>query len=152
MLHLDETDRKILEILQDDGRITMKTLSELTHMSAPAVTDRIRRMEDAGIITGYTAKVSPSAMGYNIHASIVVMYHRGKKEEFLNFIKNEDSIIIADETPGKSDAILQVWCTDFIDFFSLVTRIRNYGETDCYIHMEHYKDLPLLPPIEHDKD
>ena len=145
IVRFDETDRRILRILQDDGRITMKKLAEQVHLSAPAATDRVKRLEDAGIISGYVAKVNPSAMGFKIDASIVVMYHRGKKAEFLDFLQEEDEIVQADETPGKSDAILRVHCQDIEHFFSLVSRIRVYGETDSYIHMECYKQAPLLP-------
>ena len=146
-IRFDETDRRILEILQEDGRITMKKLGMDVHLSAPAVADRVKRMEDAGIICGYVAKVNPAVMGYKIKASIVVMLHNGQKEAFLDFIEKEPDVIQADETPGKSDAILQVYSQDIEHFFALISRVRVYGETDSYIHMESYKNMPLLPVL-----
>ena len=144
----DEIDRKILYILQTNGRITMKELGKMIHLSAPSVADRVTWLEDKGIIRGYGAQINPFAMGLKIVATIVVMYHKGKKQDFLKFIQKEEQIVVADEIPGKADVLLQVYSLDMEHFLALVSRIRKYGETDCHFHMEHYKNIPLLPPNE----
>ena len=144
---IDSIDREILRILQTNGRISMKELGEQVHLSAPSVTDRVSQLEDLGIICGYQARIHPAALGYKITAAIVVMLHRGKKTDFLNFLPQEPAIVSADETPGKSDAILHIHCHDMDEFLSVITRIREFGETDSYIYMEHYKDAPLLPDV-----
>jgi DNA-binding Lrp family transcriptional regulator len=56
---LDDVDRQILRELQDDGRISLAELSRRVSLSAPAVSERIRRLQDAGVITGYTARGAP---------------------------------------------------------------------------------------------
>ncbi len=144
---IDAIDCEILEILQNNGRISMKELGEQVHLSAPSVTDRVSHLEDIGIIQGYTARINPAAMGYKITAVIVVMFHRGKKNEFLEFLPKEPTIVSADETPGKSDALLHIHCHDMDEFLAVISRIREFGETDSYIYMEHYKNTPLLPDI-----
>lgn len=144
----DEIDRKILEILQADGKISMKRLGEAVFMSAPAVTERVKRLEEAGVINGYTIRVNPAAMGFQVHATLIIMLSSGKKEAFLKFIQQEPEIVFADELPGKTDAILEVYCVDIIQFYSLISRIREYAATDSYVHMEHYKSIPLLLPLE----
>lgn len=148
--HFDHIDRDILEQLQLNGRISMKKLGEAIHLSAPAVTERVKRMEDAGVIGGYTIRTNAAAMGYQVEASIIVMLQSGKKEEFLAFLQTEPEIIEADEIPGKTDAILTVYCRSIERFFALVARIRNYGATDSYVHMAHYKRSPLLPEVAED--
>lgn len=144
---LDTIDREILKILQTNGRISMKELGEQVHLSAPSVTDRVSHLEECGIIDGYTARINPVALGYKITAVIIVMFHRGKKNDFLNFIPQEPAIVSADETPGKSDALLHIHCHDMDEFLTVISRIREFGETDSYIYMEHYKDIPLLPDV-----
>lgn len=144
----DEVDRQILRILQTDGKISMKKLGETVFMSAPAVAERVKRLEDSGVIEGYTIRVNPAAMGFQVHATLVIMLAHGKKEAFLKFIQEEPDIVSADELPGKTDAILDVHCVDIIHFYNLISRIREYAATDSYIHMSHYKSTSLLPPSE----
>lgn len=148
MRSFDNTDRAILEQLQLNGRISMRKLGEAVHLSSPAVTERVKRLEDSGVIERYTARINPAAMGLKVEASIIVMLQNGKKNEFLRFIKEESEIITANETPGKSDALLTVYCQNIERFFSLISRIRKYGATDSYVHMENYKDSIFLPEIE----
>lgn len=150
-MNFDNIDRDILYELQRNGRISMKKLSEAIHLSAPAVTERVKRMEDAGVIEGYTVRLNPAAMGLQVRATIIVMLQSGKKEAFLQFLQEEPEVIEADEIPGKTDAILRVYCETIERFFALVSRIRSYGATDSYVHMEHYKDIPLLPELKDGK-
>ena len=63
MHELDRIDRKILDILQREGRLSMTDLAERVGLSASPCTERVRRMERAGVITGYHARVSPAALG-----------------------------------------------------------------------------------------
>jgi Lrp/AsnC family leucine-responsive transcriptional regulator len=71
-LELDAMDARILEILQDDARSTLADIGRRIHMSQPAVAERVKRMEAAGVIAGYHARVNPSALGYGITAFIRV--------------------------------------------------------------------------------
>ena len=61
---MDEIDRKILKLLQDNARVSLKTIAEHTFLSSPAVSARIERLEKEGIITGYHASVDPVKLGY----------------------------------------------------------------------------------------
>ncbi|MFR2694812.1 MAG: Lrp/AsnC family transcriptional regulator [Enterocloster bolteae] len=67
---MDEIDRKILKLLQDNARVSLKTIAENTFLSSPAVSARIERLEKEGIITGYHASVDPVKLGYHILAYI----------------------------------------------------------------------------------
>lgn len=69
---LDLMDVKILDILQADARTTLAEIGRRVHMSQPAVAERVKRMETAGVITGYHAQVNPAALGYHITAFIRV--------------------------------------------------------------------------------
>jgi Lrp/AsnC family leucine-responsive transcriptional regulator len=69
---LDRTDRKILDILQRDGRISMTELAEQVSLSATPCSERVRRLERDGVITGYHAHLSPEAVGKTLHVPDVL--------------------------------------------------------------------------------
>lgn len=71
-LELDAMDAKILDILQADARTTLAEIGRRIHMSQPAVAERVKRMETAGVIAGYHARINPAALGYGITAFIRV--------------------------------------------------------------------------------
>lgn len=71
---VDETDRRILAALQDNGRIGYAELARTVNMSASAVTERVRRLEEARVIEGYTAVVSPERLGLPILAFVRLRY------------------------------------------------------------------------------
>ena len=71
-IEFDAMDARILDILQADARVTLAEIGRRIHMSQPAVAERVHRMETAGVITGYHAKVNPAALGYGIIAFIRV--------------------------------------------------------------------------------
>jgi Lrp/AsnC family transcriptional regulator, leucine-responsive regulatory protein len=69
---LDAIDRKIIGELSADGRISFAELGRRTHLSPPAVTERVRRLEQTGVITGYRAEIDPRALGYRLTAIVRV--------------------------------------------------------------------------------
>lgn len=60
---MDITDYKIIEILQEEGRISMKDLGKIVGLTSPAVSERVKRLEEAGVIEGYKAIINPNALG-----------------------------------------------------------------------------------------
>ena len=69
---LDAIDRQIINTLSTDGRITFAELGRQTNLSSPAVAERVRRLEQAGVITGYRAEIDPRALGYQLTAIVRV--------------------------------------------------------------------------------
>jgi Lrp/AsnC family transcriptional regulator, leucine-responsive regulatory protein len=67
---LDPTDVAIIEVLQEDGRIAISELGRRVGLSQPATSERVKRLEERGIITGYTAKINPAALGLRMMAVI----------------------------------------------------------------------------------
>lgn len=77
---LDHTDRQILEELSKNSRMTMKESGEKVHLTGPAASARVAKLEDSGVIEGYTINVNQVKLGYIVHAFITVMtesiFHR----------------------------------------------------------------------------
>jgi Lrp/AsnC family leucine-responsive transcriptional regulator len=67
---LDRTDRAILDVLQRDGRLSFLAVGRLVNLSGPAVRERVRRLEQAGVIRGYGARVDPAAAGHPVLAFV----------------------------------------------------------------------------------
>jgi Lrp/AsnC family leucine-responsive transcriptional regulator len=74
---MDATDERILTILQEDGRISLRELGQRVGLSGPAVAERLRRLEDSGAITSYRAVVEPARVGRSIGAFIAVALAQG---------------------------------------------------------------------------
>lgn len=69
---LDQIDHRIISELSTDGRVSFAELGRRTNLSSPAVTERVKRLEQAGVITGYRAEVDPRALGYQLTAIVRV--------------------------------------------------------------------------------
>ena len=143
-MQFDLTDRKIISILQKDGRITMKHLGELINMSTPSTIDRVRRLEEAGVIKGYAAVVDYIALGYDMHIYIFVEVNQNKRTGLLEYISKNQLIEGAHGVAGSKDMVLDVYCRTS-EFNKLVDELRSFGETESNMIMEFIKEEPIIP-------
>lgn len=143
-MQFDLTDRKIISILQKDGRITMKHLGELINMSTPSTIDRVRRLEEAGVIKGYAAVVDYIALGYDMHIYIFVEVNQNKRPGLLEYIAKNQLIAGAHGVAGSKDMVLDVYCRTS-EFNKLVDEFRSFGETESNMIMEFIKEEPIIP-------
>ena len=143
-MQFDLTDRKIISILQKDGRITMKHLGELINMSTPSTIDRVRRLEEAGVIKGYAAVVDYIALGYDMHIYIFVEVNQNKRPGLLEYIAKNQLIAGAHGVAGSKDMVLDVYCRTS-EFNKLVYELRSFGETESNMIMEFIKEEPIIP-------
>ena len=149
-MQFDLTDRKIISILQKDGRITMKHLGELINMSTPSTIDRVRRLEEAGVIKGYAAVVDYIALGYDMHIYIFVEVNQNKRPGLLEYIAKNQLIAGAHGVAGSKDMVLDVYCRTS-EFNKLVDELRSFGETESNLIMEFIKEEPIIPVDSHSK-
>jgi Lrp/AsnC family leucine-responsive transcriptional regulator len=91
---LDNTDMKILDELSKNSRITMKELGEKVHLTGPATSARVGKLEDSGVIEGYTIKVNQVKLGYFIHSFINIFTKSAHHNPYLSFIKTQEQYII----------------------------------------------------------
>ena len=92
---LDNTDKHILDELNNNSRITMKELGEKIHMTGQATSTRVAKLEDSGVIEGYTIKVNHEKLGYPVHAMINITGTNAQNHElYRNFILSEDKYVI----------------------------------------------------------
>ena len=90
---MDQTDLKIISILQHDGRISMKDLGKIVALSPPAVAERVKRLEDTGVIEKYRAVINNEKVGKPISVLINASIKPEKQESFLQFAEKADEIV-----------------------------------------------------------
>lgn len=91
---LDHTDMQILEELSKNSRITMKELGEKVHLTGQAAALRVAKLEDNGVIEGYTIKVNQVKLGCYIHALLNIYIKSTHHQPYLSFIKTQDKYVI----------------------------------------------------------
>ncbi|WP_099355398.1 Lrp/AsnC family transcriptional regulator [Fredinandcohnia onubensis] len=105
---LDNTDRKILEELSKNSRITMKELGEKVHLTGPATSARVAKLEDTGVIEGYTIKINKVKMGYSVHAMVHIYTQSTNHQPYLSFIKKHAQYVINNyKVSGESCYLLE---------------------------------------------
>jgi len=117
---IDRLDRRIIAILQTDGRISWKELADRVHLAPSSVADRVRRLEAAGIILGYQARIEPRALGRDVRAVVDVALPPGTDpSEFEARLAGRDEVALALYVTGPADYTLIVDCAgaDGLDAF-----------------------------------
>lgn len=104
---LDNTDIKIITELSKNSRITMKELGEKVHLTGPATSARVVKLEESGIIEGYTININKVKMGYSVHAFIHVYTKTTNHEPYLTFIQEQSKYVLNNyKVSGESCYIL----------------------------------------------
>ncbi|MGE1125861.1 Lrp/AsnC family transcriptional regulator [Bacillus wiedmannii] len=105
---LDSTDMRILDELSKNSRITMKELGEKVHLTGQAAASRVAKLEDNGVIEGYSIKVNQAKLGCFIHALINIYTKSTHHEPYLSFIKTQEQYVINNyKISGDSCYILE---------------------------------------------
>lgn len=130
---MDVTDYKIIEILLKDGRVSMKDLAQKVALSPPAAAERVKRLEEENIITGYKAIVDYKKLGKNINVLINVDMNVQKVDKFMEFIQTENSIIECHHVTGPYSKILKARVDDMESLEKLIGKIQLFGNTETFI-------------------
>ena len=143
---LDAFDARILAELQADARLTMAELGRRVHLSQPAVTERVRKLETAGIITGYRAVVSPAALGYVIRA--IVRVGRSEFEKMLRLIHETPEVTTAHNVTGEDSWILEIAVRDVAHLDTVVSRFCEQAITSTAIILKSPREAHALAPAD----
>ena len=146
---LDDIDIKILRKIQLQGRVTWSELGNLLGLSAPAAADRVRRLEERGIIRGYTAVLEPEKI-CGITAFISVIVERPEhRDAFLDAVQSLDQVQECHHTAGSEDYLLKVRCHSLRQLEQLVSvglkGLNGVIKTRTTIVMSTVKETVSLP-------
>jgi DNA-binding Lrp family transcriptional regulator len=123
---MDGIDREIVALLRENARRSYQDIGQRVHLSAPAVKRRVDRLEEAGVILGYTAVVDPPVFGWHAEA-FVDLYCEGKVsgEAIKRAVQVEPGVVSAHTVAGEASALLHVMAHDTKDLEAVLERIRG---------------------------
>ena len=128
----DELNRRLVALLQEEGRISHAELAERLSVSRPTVIERVKRLEADGIISGYSARVSPAAVQKPNVAFVSVRHRHGDDDAleaaFLEALRNEPDVLEAYSMAGEDCLLLKVVADTPMGLHERLRRIRSLGE------------------------
>ena len=130
---MDKIDEKILDILQRDARISNKHIAERVHLSPPAVTARINKMESMGIIEGYSTVINAKKMDKNIMARINLIQVRGTREQIVDVLNNNPNVINYEHITGRYTLSVKVQVSQTSELEETIDILRKFGTTETLI-------------------
>jgi Lrp/AsnC family leucine-responsive transcriptional regulator len=130
---LDDTDRQIIGELAQDGRISFAELGRRVSLSAPAVTERVRRLEQIGVITGYRAEIDPRALGYQLTAIVRVKPAVRQLSKIAELAARIPQIEECLRITGEDCFYMKVHLGSIEELPSVLDQFLLYGETTTSI-------------------
>lgn len=130
---LDAADRAILRELITDARIARAELARRVRLSAPAVAERVRRLEDRGIITGYGARIDPRRLGYSLSVLIRARPSPGLMKDMVAAIEATPQIVKCDRVSGEDCFIALAHVRDVGEMEAVIDRLVPFGATNSSI-------------------
>lgn len=125
-VNLDSTDLRILELLQDEGRISNARLAERLNLSETPAWRRLRRLEEEGFVRGYRAQLDQRKLGYGVTAfvQITLAMHTGQQPyKFEEAIQDIPEILSCHNITGEADYLLQIVARNLEDYGEFVARV-----------------------------
>ena len=117
-------------------------------VSSPAVSERIKKMEDAEIIEGYTTFVSPFKAGYQLKAIITLRAFMGMLKPFLQKVKTYDEVVNCYRITGNDNIVMEVVLTNQEHLESFIDQLITYGETKTQIVLSHVTKHSEIKPLK----
>ncbi len=132
-MSIDNLNKKILKCLQQNARQSNAEIGRQVGISSPAVSERIKKMEDIGVIEDYKAMVSPFDLGYQFKAIITLRAFMGKLKPFLEKVKTYDEVINCYRITGDENIVMEVVLKNQKHLEIFIDQLISYGETKTQI-------------------
>lgn len=136
-MKIDALNWKILRCLQANARQSNASIGREVGVSSPAVSERIKKMEDAGVIDGYYTDVSHLDVGYQLKAIITLRAFMGKLKPFLEKVKSYEEVINCYRITGNDNIVMEVVLKDQNHLEAFIDQLISYGETKTQIVLSH---------------
>ncbi len=143
---LDNLDKRIIEILVTDARISLKRLAQRVKLSSPSVSERLKRLEERGVIRSFTVDIDPRAIGYNLQAIVRIRPLPGKLHAIEKLIVDIPEFSDCDKITGDDCFIGRLHLRSIEHLDQILDRITDKAET----HTSIVKTQPAkrrLPPL-----
>src|SRR5262249_8800665 len=130
---LDDTDARLLRALADDARISVAELARTVGLSPPSVSERMKRLEEAGAIEGYAAKINPRALGVPGSAWLRVRPMPGRLQKVSEILQELPQIVECDRVTGEDCFIARAYVASVEDLQRLIDQIIPHAMTNTSI-------------------
>lgn len=145
MESLDSVDRQLLNILQDNARISMTELALRVHLSQPAASARVKRLERRGVIDGYTATVNAEAVGMNTHAMIRLRTTHSHIPHALELFERLPEVHRIYRVTGEDCFVLDVYTADAARLEQVIDALGRFGPVSTSLVLREYPAHPITP-------
>ncbi|WP_042147319.1 Lrp/AsnC family transcriptional regulator [Paucisalibacillus sp. EB02] len=148
-MELDNIDFQILRILTENSRIQWKDLGEQIHMTGQAVGNRIKKLEESGVIKAYSLIVDEMKLGLTYTAFVIIYMKTANHESFKRFIKDSNEIVEAHRVSGEGcyHLKIKVLTQDQLNLF--LNNILDYGNYTLYLSIQEVKEgNPLIATLQ----
>jgi len=146
-MKLDTLNIKILKCLQQNARMSNAEIGRQVGITSPAVSERIKKMEDVGIIEDYKAMVSPFEIGYQLKAIITLRAFMGKLKPFLEKVKTYDEVVNCYRITGDENIVMEVVLENHKHLERFIDQLISYGESKTNIVLSRVIKQKEIKPI-----
>jgi DNA-binding Lrp family transcriptional regulator len=139
---MDATDQQLLSLLRKDARTSVATLASKLKVSRGTVSNRIAKLEDAGIIVGYTVRLRPDAQPNEISAWMSVAVAGNETRAVIASLLGEPGVASLHDTNGRWDLLAELRAANLAELSKVLERIRlvrSISATETSIHLETYR-------------
>jgi DNA-binding Lrp family transcriptional regulator len=139
---MDETDHQLLSLLRQDARLSIAALSHKLSVSRGTVTNRITKLEDAGVIVGYTVRVRPDVQRNEIKAWMSIAVDGNQSRAVIASLLGEPGVATLHDTNGRWDLLAELRAQNLQELGKTLERIRlvkGISNTETSIHLETYR-------------
>jgi len=136
-MKIDSLNWKILKCLQRNARQSNAEIGREVGVSSPAVSERIKKMEDSGIIEGFKASISAYEVGYQLKAIITLRAFMGMLKPFLEKVKTYPEVLNCYRITGNENFVMEVALKDQKHLEQFIDQVIVYGETKTQIVLSH---------------
>ncbi|TPV34037.1 Lrp/AsnC family transcriptional regulator [Paucihalobacter ruber] len=145
---LDSINKHILKCLQKNARQSNAAIGRQVGISSPAVAERIKKMEDAGIIQAYQTTISPFEVGYQLKAIITLRAFMGMLKPFLEKVKTYDEVINCYRITGNENIVMEVVLKNQKHLESFIDQLIVYGESKTQIVLSQVVKNNEVKPVK----
>jgi Lrp/AsnC family leucine-responsive transcriptional regulator len=143
---LDETGQRILRALQENARLPFSELGRQVGLSAPATAERVRRLEEAGVIAGYHARTDAAAIGRPVSAFLRLETAAAHYPAVIALARQAPEVTACHHVSGEDAFVIQVSVPDVGALEAAIARFSPYGPTRTAVVLSTPVDKPVLPP------
>lgn len=134
---IDATDRLLLEALTRNARMSLKELAAYAGLSSPSAAERIRKLEERGVIRGFTVEIDPAALGYTLEAVVRIRPLPGKLHVVQKLIEEIPEVIACDKVTGDDCFVARLHARSLVELDAMLDRIADKASTSTSLVKAH---------------